>query len=300
MARKFLLFALTVFLLSIINTACNRAPEIDLLLIGSWRIKRANIHAIHSFRQNKSWVEQERVEGKFSRIVETKEKVEGNWAVEHSKADGKMFLIITPSTIRDGKGPWVKDQAFRFEVLDINKDKMILKQENDQVTTWTRVRSKQTEDGEIDLSIALVNPGPIVVNLQMDRNHEKFRFLCLDMELSVEDAEGLDYLSPEKNPDTEVITYHLHPIIRDMAISFFSAQTYKDTKSLDKVKDVVNQFKIVLNPYFEGRLTDVKVNKVVVTANKESVLEFEKLYAEQYGLTVPGDTAPAPVNDTAQ
>lgn len=287
MTKTSFMFALFLVFLSLLASSCNKEPEIDELLIGSWSIKRANIYSIHSYHHNKTWTEQDRVEGKFSRIVETKEKVEGNWKIETSKADGKEFIVITPSVVGSGSASWVKDQPARFEVLDINKDELILSNESGQVITWKRVRSKQSDDGEIDMSIALINPGPVIVNLQMDRAHGKFRFLCLDMELSVEDPEGLDYIAIEKDPETETVTYHLHPIIRDLAMSYFSSQTYKDTKDLDKVKNVINGFKIILSPYFEGRLTDVKVNKVVVTANRDSVTEFEKLYVEQYSGAAP-------------
>lgn len=267
--------------------ACSKGPNIDEFLVGSWRVKRANIHSIHSFRNNGKWVEQERVEGKFSRIIETKEKVEGSWAVEYTKDQKKIFLMITPSKVGKTEPKWVKDQTVRYEVLNIDDKEMVLKDENGQIYNWDRVRSSQSDDAEDILGIAVVNPGPIIVNLKRTRAQDKFRFLCLDLEFSVENVEGLDYVGIEKDPDTEVVSYHLHPMIIDSAITFFSSQTYRDMKSLDKVKDVISEFKKVMSPYFEGRITEIKVNKVVVTADAESVREFEKLYAETYGLPAP-------------
>lgn len=280
------IFSGFILLLCLVN-ACSKAPNIEEFLVGSWRIKRANIHSIQSYRHNGSWSEQERVEGKFSRIIKTKEKVEGVWIVEYNKDLDKLYIVITPSKVGQDEPNWVLNQQARFEVMTINKDELVLQGENGQIYNWGRVRSSQADDGEAMIGIALVNPGPIIVNLKMDRAQDKFRFMCLDMELSVEDAEGLDYLSIEKDSDKETATYHLHPVILDAAITYFSSQTYKDVKSLDKVREVVNEFKKVLAPYFEGRLTDIKVNKVVVTAQRESVVEFEKLYAELYGLAPP-------------
>lgn len=275
-----------VLMLTLAN-ACSKDPDIEEFLVGSWRIKRANIHFIHSFRHNRSWSEQERVEGKFSRIIETKEKVEGEWDVEYDKELEKLYIVLTPSTLGKDDPKWVVGQPSRFEVVTINKQEMVLQDENGQVYNWDRVRSSQADDDVDMMGIAVVNPGPIIVNLAMERAQDKFRYLCLDMEFSVEDAEGLDYLVVETDPKTQVTTYHLHPTILDATITYFSSKTYKDMKSLDKVKDATNEFKKVLAPYFEGRLTDVKVNKVVVTAQWENVLEFEKLYAELYGSQPP-------------
>lgn len=288
------LFMAVLGLFFVMANACTEAPNIDEYLVGSWRIKRANIHSINSFRNNGSWSEQERVEGKFSRIIENKEKVEGQWAVEYNKDQAKLFLVVTPAKVGKDEPKWVKDQPVRFEVLSIDKKLMVLQDEAGQVFNWDRVRSSQADDDEAMIGIAVVNPGPIIVNLKMDRAQDKFRFLCLDMEFSIEDAEGLDYLGIEKDPDTGAVTYHLHPAVLDVAISFFGSQTYRDVKSLDKVKGVIDELKKVLSPYFEGRITEVKVNKVVVTAERESVTEFEKLYAETYGLNVPaeGETQP--------
>lgn len=271
--------------------ACSKAPNIDEFLVGSWRIKRANIHSIHSFRNNGKWVEQERVEGKFSRIIENKEKVEGNWVVEYEKDTKKLFIVITPSKVGKGDTKWTKDQPFRFEVLNIDKKVMVLQDDAGQMNNWDRVRSSQSDDTEDMMGIAVVNPGPVIVNLKQTRAQDKFRFLCLDMEFSIEDAEGLAYLGIEKDPDTQTATYHLHPVIIDTAVTFFTSLTYRDVKSLDKVKDAINEFKKILSPYFEGRITEVKVNKVVVTAERESVREFEKLYAETYGTAPPEQAA---------
>lgn len=292
-----------ILLFGLVN-ACSKGPNLEGLLVGSWSVKRANIYSVHSFRHNGSWAEQERVEGKFSRIIENKEKVEGSWTLEYDKSLEKSYLVITPSTVGKDEKKWVVDQPFRFEVLTLNKDELVLQDENGQLYNWSRVRSSQADDEESVMGIAVVNPGPIIVNLKLDRAQDKFRYLCLDMELSVEDAEGLDYLVAESDPKTETNTYHLHPIVLDAAITYFSSLTYKDVKSLDKVKDATTEFKTIMAPYFDGRLTDVKINKVVVTAEPESVADFERQYAETYGLAPPENPAPtdqgsAPVQEEA-
>jgi hypothetical protein len=114
------------------------------------------------------------------------------------------------------------------------------------------------------------------------------------MSISVENPEGLQFLAVETDPKTGGVSYHLHPAVKDTAITFFSSQTYSDTKTLEKVKELIGEFRTVLSPYFDGRLTDVKVNKVVVTVNRDSVTEFERLYAEEHNGDETPAEAPAP------
>lgn len=294
MNGKSLIIILLTMLLSGLTVSCEKGPDIDLLLIGSWRYSRANIHWVHSFRHNRSWAEQERVEGKFSQIVESKEKIEGEWALDYDKAQKKMYLVITTTMTAKGNRSWVKDQPNRFEVLEINAEQMVLADDQGQIRNWSRVRGSQADDGAMGENVAVFNPGPLIVNLEMDRAHGNFRFLCLDMSISVENPEGLQFLAVETDPKTGGVSYHLHPAVKDTAITFFSSQTYSDTKTLEKVKELIGEFRTVLSPYFDGRLTDVKVNKVVVTVNRDSVTEFERLYAEEHNGDETPAEAPAP------
>ncbi|GAB6094909.1 hypothetical protein JCM14469_11610 [Desulfatiferula olefinivorans] len=294
MNKKTVIVTLLTMLLSGLTLSCDKGPDIDLLLIGSWRYARANSHWVHSYRHNRSWTEQERVEGKFSQIIESKEKIDGEWKVDYDKDSKKLYLVITTAVTVEGNRSWVKDQPNRFEVLEINAEKLVLSDEQGQVRTWARVRGSQSDDGTAGGNLAILNPGPLVVNLEMDRVHGNFRFLCLDLSISVENPDGLPYLAAETDPKTGAVTYHLHPVVKDTAILFFSSQTYSDTKTLEKVKELIGEFQAVLSPYFEGRLTEVKVNKVVVTVNRDSVTEFERLYAEEHGTAQPSAETPEP------
>ncbi len=50
--------------------SCNKKSPIEGKILGTWRIKRANVYSVFSFRANGSWTSSNRVEGRFSKIVE--------------------------------------------------------------------------------------------------------------------------------------------------------------------------------------------------------------------------------------
>lgn len=266
-----------IMLIAISILSCNKTKEIDGLLVGSWRIKRAHLHTIYSFRNNGSWVAQTRVEGRFSKIVDTKKEVDGEWEVNVGESD-EFNLSMIPGT--DGEeNEWISGKEVVFEIVSIDKKVLSLKNSEGVIINWSRVRGKQTEDETGGVGVVTVKPGPLIVNLKKARAHGKFRFLCIDLELSVQDIEENDYISFETIPETGLVNYHLHPKIREVSIYYLSSLTYKDIKSLDKVKQVIEKMKLVLNPYFNGRLQDINVKKVVVTASTDSVEDFERYYA---------------------
>lgn len=265
-----------VLITAICLGSCADTNEVKQQVIGSWRIKRANIHTIYSFRANGSWAEQIRVEGRFSRIVETKKEIEGVWDVEVA-GEEVYKLVMIPN--EDSEGKWVKEQPLSREIVSIDATTFSLKNEDGSMLNWARVRGTQIEDDTAGLGVTNVRPGPLVVNLKQDRSYGKFRFICIDLEFSVQDIETNDYVVVDQNPETGAVTAHLHPKIREVAIYYFSSLTYKDIKSLNKVKTSVDKLTTILNPYFAGNLQKITVKKVVVTAKKQSVEEFERFYA---------------------
>ncbi len=275
-----------VFLVIILFTfSCNEKSPIEMKILGTWRIKRANVHSVFSFRANGSWTSSNRVEGRFSKIVENKGKLVGKWEVAASD-EGAFSLIMTPVKVESVK-EWEVGTAVQFEIVSVDTKEMKLIYPNGRKMKLIRVRGKKASAEEEDLGIVKMTTGPLIVNLKRDRAHSKFRYLCIDLELSVEDVETCDYIKIEKKLKTdktdkteeaEESIYHIHPKIREVAIMFFSSLTYKDTKTLNKVKGVVDNFKAILNPYLNGKLMGIDVVKVVVTTNRESVKEFENMY----------------------
>lgn len=260
------------------TSSCKKESPIKGKIYGTWRIKRANIHSVYSFRANGSWTASKRVEGKFSKIVENKGKIVGKWELL-DPAEGPTSLVMTPVKVESVKD-WEEGTSIQFDIVGVDEKELSLIYPNGRKMKLLRVRGTKASVEEDDLGIVKVTTGPIIVNLKRDRAHGKFRYFCIDLELSIEGAEECEYVAIEKKPESEEVTYHFHPKIKEVAIMFFSSLTYKETKTLNKVKEVVENFKTVINPYLNSSVESIYVVKVVVTTNPESVRDFENIYLQ--------------------
>lgn len=264
-----------ILILSVI-TSCKKESELREKVLGTWRIKRANIYSVYSFRANGSWTASKRVEGRFSKIVENKGKIVGEWELQEHD-DGPAKLVMTALKVESVKD-WEEGKTVEFELVSVDKKEMNLIEPNGRTRKMIRVRGKKVAEDETTAGIVKISTGPIIVNLKRERAHGKFRYFCIDLELSINGVEDCEYVAIEKRAETEEVSYHFHPKIKDVAIIFFSSLTYKETKTLDKVKGIVKKFQTVINPYLNGRVESIYVIKVVVTSNPESVREFENIY----------------------
>ena len=260
------------------TSSCKKESPLKAKIYGTWRIKRANIYSVYSFRANGSWTASMRVEGRFSKIVENRGKIVGEWELLDS-AEGTTSLVMTPVKVEAMKG-WEEGTAVQFEVAGVDEKELNLVYPNGRKMKLIRVRGKKASVEVEDAGIVKITTGPIIVNLKRNRAHGKFRYFCIDLEMSINDIESCEFVAVEKKPDSEEAAYHFHPKIKEVAIMFFSSLTYKETKALDKVKKVVEQFQKVINPYLNGNVESIHVVKVVVTTNPESVREFENIYLQ--------------------
>ena len=279
LTKNLLLSSLLIITVLCSSFSCKKKdPSINEKLFGTWQIKLAHIYSVYSFRANGSWTSSERVEGKFNKIVENRGKVVGQWEVlEAQDAEGVRHLKMTPSVVKDIDA-WTIGVPITFEILGLDKDNLKLRMQSGRKVTWKKVRSQSADANVLDTAGAKVKVWPVVVNLNRTREHAKFRFLCIDLDLYMDDPEANDFVTFEKNQESDEIEYHLHPKIREVIILYFSSMTYKEAKTLEKVKKAVDKLKVILNPYFMGKLNEIDVVKVVVTTNAESVKDFELMY----------------------
>ncbi len=277
LTRNLLLSGLLIIM--ICSLSCKKKETgFNEKLLGTWQIKLGHIYSVYSFRANGSWTSSERIEGKFKKIIANRGKVVGQWAVgESEEVEGVRHLIMTPSVVKDIDA-WKVGATVKFEILALDKENLQLKMQSGRKVTWKRVRSKSADENLLDSAGAKVKVWPIAVNLNRTREHAKFRFLCIDLDLYMDSPENSAFVSYEKKQDSDELEYHLHPKIRDVIIMYFSSMTYKEAKTLIKVKKAVDMLKIVLNPYFNGKLNEIDVVKVVVTTSAESVKDFELMY----------------------
>ena len=135
---------------------------------------------------------------------------------------------------------------------------MILKYPNLRTLTWKKSRSKKKSPGEASLDI-LIPMKPLIVNLNKLSSHDKDRFLCLAMDLSID---GSAYTNADDNADDKELP-KIHPSAWDATIIFLSSLTYKEVKTFDSMKIVKEQLTDIINPYMNDMLYDVDVSHVI-------------------------------------
>jgi len=258
MNKRFLVCVLAIMAFSPLLSGCfggEKTPDIEEQLIGSWNRYWNKSYFLLIIRANGSWKSDVRVEGASSKIIGKKGSASGNWRIE----ENHLVLTVTESNIED---LWVKDQTLFCEIVEINNDLMKLRYPSQRIVTWkrSRVKKKARQDGEPLPPV--IKPLPVVVNLNKIRSHDKDRYLCVDLELTLQ----------ELMPEQEVPGFH--PKAREAAVIFLSSLTYQEVKTFDKVKAVKKQLEVLLTPYFKGQMKDITISHVVIASTMEKVDEF--------------------------
>jgi hypothetical protein len=272
-----------ILLMLVFFPACSKKPKIDPILVGSWISKTENIQSVQVFKDKGVWTLQTSIKAAAGNPAKKKAKVEGKWETCYDKKAKKLYIVFTPSEV-DGETAWVKDQKTELEVVGISKDSLSLKDKDGTMADWKRLSDKQEiEAGDTATSEVDIGLEPIVVGLRKANPSEIQRFFCINIGFTLEDPNGLESVSvrTEKKGEASVTSYQLHPIIRDVAITFFSSKSYRDTMTLMKLKDVITEFRKIMNPYFDNRIKDIKIYKIVVTSNPDSANAFDALCREE-------------------
>lgn len=276
MRTRCLCYCVVFFLTAIISVSCSKKDPEDLI-VGPWRMDGGD--TVYTFRQNQGWISLRTKEASAEKVKEgggsEEEKVEGQWRIDRPEGEKKAYLAITPSDTVDGT-PWKKEKSVEFEIVEITLKDLVLKRENGDVERWKKQGKFSEEEKPIVPGIVSLPLNPVIVNLRRESDKELYRFFCINLEVILKNGDGLDYVMHVVNPKNGEESYHIHPRINDVTLMHFSSLYYKDVKTLDKVKLAVDQYKSVLQPYFKGKLIDVGVSKVVVTAKSASVIEFKE------------------------
>lgn len=276
MKTRCLCYCVVFFLAAIISFSCSKKDPEDLI-VGPWRMEGGD--TVYTFRQNQGWISLRTKEASPEKKKEggsgEEEKVEGQWSIVRPEGEKKVYLVITPSETVDGTS-WKKEKPVEFEIVEITLKDLVLKRENGDVEKWKKQGKFSEEEKPVVPGIVTLPLNPVVVNLRRESDKEPYRFFCINLEVILKNGEGLDYVKHVVAPENGKESYHIHPRINDVTLMHFSSLYYKDVKTLDRVKVVVSQYKNVLKPYFNGKLIDVGVSKVVVTAKADSVKEFKE------------------------
>ncbi|MBU0992224.1 MAG: flagellar basal body-associated FliL family protein [Proteobacteria bacterium] len=275
-------------------SGCKSGPKVEEFLLGSWRMNQGKVHSILSFHANGSWILENRVEGKLSKIVAKKGKISGEWfytdelegglpegqgekekkdetgkknEAETEASKPKIFLVMSVIASDDEETGWQKGVTKPFEIVELNKDRLVLKGFDDMVMEWMRVSSSGKNTDEVTGGTIKASLGSIIVNLSRTQIRHKRRYLCLDVDiiLEVPYEEGTLPPAPPK----------LHPRVREAAIFYLSSKTYQELRTVDKAQEILNELKDVLNPYLENKIQELVINTIIITTERKIVEDYE-------------------------
>ncbi|MBF0414044.1 MAG: flagellar basal body-associated FliL family protein [Desulfamplus sp.] len=233
------------------------SPTVELLL-GSWSRYNNRVYTLLIIRANGNWSSDLRVEGATSKIIERKGEATGTWSIE----DNKLIMKVLTSEMED---VWAIGEL-TLEIVEIDNKVLTLKYPNSRIITWKKasvVKKEKKAEGEVVTTISpTITIKPIVVNLNKISSNDKDRYLCLALEVQLQEM------------DTTAIVPKLHPRALDAAILFLSSLMYNDVKTFDEMKVVTQKLTKILNPYFDGMVTDVILNHIMVSSSVDKVDEF--------------------------
>lgn len=279
--KRYRLEILLVLALGLIAGACGKKePSIESLLLGNWRAQNGKIHTILTFRQNGSLQWDIKIEGRHTRIVEKKQSIGGSWTIME---DGGLQIIpaesLPDANLRQG-------EPIVFEVLEINKRHLNLRDPSGKLLHCLRVRTKQSQAGDLEDGLLTLHLQPLVVNLHVRSSFVQSKYFCLDMSLILDTGQSL--------AETQgLASLSIHPRVRELILLYLSDQYYDDLNSFEKINYVMSDLKVVLNPYFNATLQEIKVNRVIVTSNMEKVHWFMNAKAkDQSGENVEDEEKP--------
>ena len=253
--RKLLRLFIFILNVTLFCTACDKVKKLEeqeLLLLGSWKMKIRNTNKILIFKTNNVFVYEERVEGKFSKIIEKKGSVIGKWTQENN-----LLHISLTAKDPDIDIPWDQDGTVTFNIVELTKKKLIFLEQNGREYKWERVRSRKTVME--DQNQFVVKLAPIVVNLKRTSAKKRW-YLCLEIEFVFEHS--------DHNAST------VHPRVREVVIFFLSSLEHRDVSNLKKAVAISKTLKKKLYPYYKDKLSDVLISNIIVTTKTDEVDKF--------------------------
>lgn len=264
MKKMFLLLgvlAIPLLLCIVAGCAKEKKPDKSELLLGTWSQYRNRSYLLLTLKAQGGWDANVRVEGATSRIIERRGTASGTWQL----VDKQLLINVAASDI---KVLWGDKNQVVCDILELNTDEMHLQYDGGDVQIWKRVKSKVKGQEPEDLE-PTIKMAPLVVNLNKIRSHDPDRFLCLDLELNLKSA-----------PAGKAVPV-LHPRAREAMLLFLSSLIYEDVKTLDGVKQVTKNLEVMLNPYLDNQLDNIKINHVVISSSRDKVQEFLIEHAPQ-------------------
>jgi hypothetical protein len=257
-----------VILLALLAGSCGSEPGPEDILPGNWRAQEGKVHTIFTFRKNGSLQWDQKIEGDYNRIVEKKQSLQGQWEIVET------HLKMIPEATVAGT-PWRVGEPVLFEILVLDNRKFHLKDPDGNLLKCIRVRNQPADGNDLEEGILRIDMKPLIVNLTHHSEYVKNRYLCLDLSFILEtgqslmEIDGLDSLS-------------IHPRVRELIAFYVSSCQYSDVNTFKKIRAIIADLQVILNPYFQTMLEEIQINRVIVTSDMEKVEWFKNALKEKH------------------
>ncbi|MFO7751980.1 MAG: flagellar basal body-associated FliL family protein [Desulfobacteraceae bacterium] len=244
---------------------CGDREKTDEKILGGWIQKSGNKYIFLSLQSGNTWSASVKIADVTTRIIEVRGKASGNW---HLDGDS-LVLTVVESNISD---VFEKNNTSFFTIVNITDTQMELENSVGRVVTW-KSSSSDAQKGSGEGVSEVIEMDPVAVNLNKNRSHDKDRYLCLNLEIVLK----------ELLPGTSIP--EIHPRAREALIIYLSSLVYNDVRNMDRVKELQGQLKMILDPYLNGFVEEVKIDHVIISSTMDKVEEFiiEHTLGEQTG-----------------
>ena len=246
-------FMIGIFFLGFIAACKEKEVSKNDLVVGNWIQSRNRIYILWIASPTGEWSSSVKIPDVSGKIVKSRGHANGTWHIE----DGQMILSVLESDVED---IWKKNDTSFFDIVGLTKDYMQLQDKSEYISEWKKtITEKEATAVTLESKIPL---GPLAVNINKNRSNDKDRYLCLNMNLILQ----------EMMPDKQLPA--IHPRAKEAAIIFLSSLVFDNVKDFKSIKKQNKKLVAILNPYMDNSVKEIKIEHVIVTVDSDQVEEF--------------------------
>jgi hypothetical protein len=248
-----ILFLVCIFFFGFLTACKEKEKSPSELAVGNWIQSKNRAYILWITNPKGAWNSSVKIPDVTGKIVKSRGSAKGTWHIE----EGQMIVTVMES---DVEKVWEKNATSFFDIVELTEAQMQLKEDSGRISVWKKTITNKAAVSE-DFS-SNISMGPVAVNLNKNRSHDKDRYLCLNMNLILK----------EIMPEQEIPL--IHPKAREAVIIFLSSLVFDDVKDFKSIKKQNKKLSAVLNPYMDGSIKEIEIEHVVVTTDPDQVEEF--------------------------
>ncbi len=249
----FILLIIGLFFIGLV-TACKEKEDNERdLIVGNWIQSTNKAYILWIISSTGEWKSSVKIPDATGKIVQSRGNAIGTWHIE----EGQLIISVVES---DVENVWEKNTISYLDIVELTEIQMLLKKESGYTAVWEKTDTQKTATSEGLQSIIYM--GPIVTNLNKNRTYDKDRYLCLNMNMILEEM-----MPGEKLPV-------IHPRAKEALLIFLSSLVFDNVKNFKDIRKQNKNFAAVLNPYMDSLIKEIKIEHVIVTTDPDKVEEF--------------------------